>query len=526
MNLIYKQFELNFYNPKKSKVFAEKYLENAKKLNDKYHLVTGYGMVINGLDLYKGKKYLDTMMNVAKSYDKTMVTYTLLRKGQFFCVNRKLKEALQYYLLAYKNVISKNDIYLNHIKYEIAVVKSIMGKHQESLLTFLEMEKQLQNPNNIDQYVNTVYAISNTYYQLGEITNAEIYTNKGLRITRENKNYTFYQFFVSNRGKLFYKKRHYNLAIIDLENSLKTFNKINDFANFSENCFYLGKCYDKIKNSEKALFYFNKIDSVFNKNGYMFPDIINSYRVLIDESKNHKNIDKTLYYTSQLLKADSLIKQNYDFIINTTHKEYDVPELMVEKEILIAKMKTNSNIINSLFICFISIIFGLFWRYHKKRKNEITQQKELFDRYLANNELKIVKLNNEKIIEKFSNVERINEEIIENILKRLSLFEKEKHFKEDVTLDILAKKFETNTSYLSMVINKNKGCSFPSYINNLRIDLAIELLQKEKKYRNYSIKGLAYEVGFSSVQTFSRAFLAKTGVNASFFINELNNNNF
>lgn len=524
MDLIYKQFEINFYNPQKSNVFAKEYLKNAKRLKDKYHIVTGYGMIVNGLDLNKGNKYLDTMMKVAKSYDKTMVTYTFLRKGQFFCINRKLKEALQCYLLAYKNVISKNDVYLSHIKYEIAVVKSIMGKHKESLFTFLEMEKQLQNSRNIDQYVNVIFAISNAYYQLGDVVNAELYTKRGLQITRENKNYTFHQFFVSNRGKLFYKKREYGFAITDLENSLTTLDETNDFANFSENCFYLGKCYDKINNNKKAIYYFNKIDSVFNKKGYMFPDIINSYRALIDNSKNNKNIDKTLYYTSQLLKADSVIKQNYDFIIDTTHKEYDVPELMVQKEGLIAKMKTNSIIINSGFIGFALLTLLFFGWYHKKKKREMLLQKNIFNDYLLNNEFKIVKKNNGKIIEKLPNVEKLNEDIVQNILNKLDFFEMEKHFIEDVTLDYLAKKFETNTSYLSMVINKNKGCSFPSYINNLRIDFAIELLQKEKKYRNYSIKGLAYEVGFSSVQTFSRAFFAKTGVNASFFINELKNN--
>jgi YesN/AraC family two-component response regulator len=136
--------------------------------------------------------------------------------------------------------------------------------------------------------------------------------------------------------------------------------------------------------------------------------------------------------------------------------------------------------------------------------------------------LKIVQVNNEKIIEKLPATE-INEDIIESLLIKLDFFEKSRGFKEDLTLDILAKKLETNTSYMSMIINKHKGCSFPTYINSLRIDYAIELLQKEKKYSNYSIKGLAEEVGFSSAQTFSRAFLAKTGVNASFFVNELKN---
>ena len=522
MDLLYENFEKNINKPKKSKIFADTYLKNGKILKDKYHIITGYSMVVNHCNLTDGEKCLDSMMRVAKEYDKTMVTYTFLRKGQFYCVKRKLKQALANYLLAYKNIENNDDFNLAHIKYEIAIVKGIMGKRKEALVEFLSMEKQLKNSKTADQYIRTIFAISNTYFQLGKIEDSEKYTDLGLKLTKSYKKDELYYLFVSNRGKNYYKKREYDLAINDLKNSLGIIKNTNDFANYSEICYFLGKCYKETDKNKKALDYFNRIDSVFNAEGYIFPDIINSYKVLIEEARNKKDVNQTLYYTSQFLKADSVIKQNYDYIIDTTHKEYDVPELMIQKEKLIEKIKTNSLISNLFFISLTLLLLFVFWQYHKIRKKEVSKQKELFDDYLINNELKIVQVNNEKIIEKLPASE-INEDIIESLLIKLDVFEKSKGFKDDITLDVLAKKLETNTSYLSMIINKHKNCSFPSYINNLRIDLAIELLQNEKKYRLYSIKGLAYEVGFTSAQTFSRAFLTKTGVNASFFVNELKN---
>lgn len=58
-----------------------------------------------------------------------MVIFTFLWFGQFCCVNRKLKQALGNYLFAYKNIEKNDDFYLNHIRYEIAFVKGIIGKH-------------------------------------------------------------------------------------------------------------------------------------------------------------------------------------------------------------------------------------------------------------------------------------------------------------------------------------------------------------------------------------------------------------
>ncbi|OWP83357.1 hypothetical protein BWK59_10950 [Flavobacterium davisii] len=514
MDILYLRFEKNIASPRKSEPFAKSYLQKAKILKNDYHLITGYSMILSSSDLKTGEKYLDTMMQVATRYKKDMVIYTFLRKGQFYCHHRKLKEALGNYLIAYKESANQNNHYLNHIKYEIAIVKAIMGKYEDALITFHQMEKELEQTDEKEQYTQVIFSISNAYFHLGKITEAIEYTNKGLKLTKENNNIDLYQYFISNRGKNNFKKNNFKKAIIDLSTSLPTIKNTEDFANYSENCYYLGESYRKLYNKEKSIYFFKKIDSVFNNSKYIFPDIVHSYKYLIQDAKRKKDINKAIYYTNQLLKADSVVKQNYDYIIDTAHKEYDLPELVADKEILIKELEANSKNSIILYTIITLILILIFLYFYNRKKREIQKQKKLLHQFVTENNFNIK--GNKK-----SNDIEIDNEKIEGILIKLNKFEQDLEFKNEVTLDSLAKDFETNTSYLSMIINKKKGLSFPNYINNLRIELALDLLQKDKKYRNYSIKGLAIEVGFSSSQTFSRAFLSKTGVNASFFINEL-----
>ena len=76
--------------------------------------------------------------------------------------------------------------------------------------------------------------------------------------------------------------------------------------------------------------------------------------------------------------------------------------------------------------------------------------------------------------------EGISVVIIENILRQLDVFETQNKFlSKDVSLNEIAKKFETNSTYLSKVINLKKDKNFSQYINDLRINFAI----KELDYR-------------------------------------------
>jgi YesN/AraC family two-component response regulator len=108
--------------------------------------------------------------------------------------------------------------------------------------------------------------------------------------------------------------------------------------------------------------------------------------------------------------------------------------------------------------------------------------------------------------------------MIEEIAKKLEeLMQKEKIFKDsEINLNKLAKLLNTNTSYLSQVINKHFKSNFKNYINAYRIEEAQKMFT-DPKFDHYSIFGIGYEVGFKSKSSFNSAFKKITGVTPSIF---------
>jgi len=165
----------------------------------------------------------------------------------------------------------------------------------------------------------------------------------------------------------------------------------------------------------------------------------------------------------------------------------------------------------SIFI--LSLLFiAQYKRYntHKKRFNKIItnlNQKEVF----TNQETTVKKIN-------------IDEELISKILKQLAHFETNNYFlKSDISINVLAKKFSTNTKYLSNVINEYKRKRFIHYINDLRIDYILKELKNNKTLQRYTIKSISEEAGFNTAESFATAFKKRTGLKPSYFIRNIRN---
>lgn len=117
----------------------------------------------------------------------------------------------------------------------------------------------------------------------------------------------------------------------------------------------------------------------------------------------------------------------------------------------------------------------------------------------------------------------IPEEVVMDILLQLESFETSNDYlKPDIKLNSLATSFNTNTKYLSKVINTTRKKSFSQYINSLRIAYLIEKLKQDKRYTNYTVKAIATEIGFKTANAFSKAFFKETGLQPSVYIKNLN----
>ncbi|WP_288954742.1 helix-turn-helix domain-containing protein [uncultured Polaribacter sp.] len=116
----------------------------------------------------------------------------------------------------------------------------------------------------------------------------------------------------------------------------------------------------------------------------------------------------------------------------------------------------------------------------------------------------------------------ISKDIIDSVLVGLELFEKKQEYlSKKITLNLLARKLNTNANYLSKIINHYKKKSFPNYLNTLRINNIVKQLKKDQIIRKFTIKAIAQEAGFNNSDSFSKVFFKMKGVKPSDFIRNL-----
>lgn len=286
--------------------------------------------------------------------------------------------------------------------------------------------------------------------------------------------------------------------------------------------FYLGKLYWQRGNRTESLHYLNKVDSLVNQFWFITPEIREGYEYLIKDAKQNRNPKKQLYYTNQLLKADSIINADFAMLSSKIYCEYETGTLLAEKKQLEEEHH------NGLVLLYISIGIGILllllsgfsiWRSRNSRRREHEldiKYQELLERFKDSQK-------NETFGEA-SNVSSseksiYNQEIIDEVIAKLELFEKEKQFlNKNLSLLAVAKIIGSNRTHLSYVLNEHYHMTFTKYLKALRIKYITNLLLENSKYLNYSIDSLAEECGMARRQSFSAHFMEITGMRPADFI--------
>jgi AraC-like DNA-binding protein len=199
--------------------------------------------------------------------------------------------------------------------------------------------------------------------------------------------------------------------------------------------------------------------------------------------------------------------------------------------------------ITIIILCVTLIILLIFFRskqkkQHSKFKNIIrNQQKSFYDQQKLNNfieetETDFSHISVEEIIDNHEDSNRKRNESLmtseteTKLLELLDEFERGKLFNnKNMSLPFLAGELNTNTKYLSYVINQHKSADFKSYINRLRINYIVDKIINDEKYRQYKISILADECGFSSHSKFASVFKAVTDFSPSAYIKLLDSEN-
>lgn len=521
-------------NDPKAFIYINQYIKRAKSEKNYSELFQAYK---DGILYSENKKiaYADSAISAAKNSGKNdLIGDGYLSKGAIYYFNqRKFQFALEEYLKAYEYLKdSKNEFLKYQNIYHIGVVKSYLGYYDEALKIFEEciafFETKIDGDihdntvfNNTKGYLNSLHQAIICYQALGKNEEARKMLDEAERILPKTKDfYLEKSYFEKSLGVSEFKSKNYTQAIKYFDQALPELLKVNDFSWASYIYFYKGKSYEILGNQDLEVNNYKKVDSIFNKNKFILPELRSNYEELIEYYRKNGNHKEELYYTNQLLKVDSVIASDFKHLSTRIYKEYDTKMLMETKENL---EKTNSYSKLLLFIC-LAIIAALgvimFYRIRKQKNIQKNYDDLLIKLEEKNNQQETVSIPIKTEVTDSSDKNiKFDNSIVEKLLNDIQTFENNQGYLEQgLTLKKLAEQFKTNTSYLSQVINEYKGSNFNTYINALRINYATQKIYQDKEWRKYSIEHIASAAGFSNRQSFSNIFLEQNGIRPADFI--------
>lgn len=490
-------------------------LQQAKATNNWIQIADSYRVIMYKAGTKDLMKYADSLLWATHHTNQNdYIGKAYHTKGILYYNQKELKKALDNYLLADQYLVkTKNNYAIHKVKYSIAHTKYYLGFYHEAIALLKECMDYFEEENDL-AFLNTLYSLGLCYNKIGDYNKTTYYNNLGLKTGKEYQNNTMAPYFQHSEGVNSYHKKEYSKAINQLNQVLPFLKQKNDFANETVAYFYLGKSYWKLNNKSKAINYCIKVDQAFAKYQYIRPDLRENYELLINYYRQQNNTQKQLKYINMLLKVDSTLSHNYKYLSGKIHKEYDTKKLIAAKE-EIQKSLNTSRKIGTTIISVLVLSMAVLYQQHLKNKKRMKLKFEAFMRN-SENKTKPVGIDTEKM------ELDINPELLKNILINLEKFEKNhKYLEKDMTMVKLAPALKTNPKYAAKVILKYRGKKSIDYITDLKIDYIINLLKTENKYRNYTNKALAEEVGFNSTQKFTKAFKQKTEMSPTFFIQQL-----
>ncbi|WP_353097475.1 AraC family transcriptional regulator [Empedobacter brevis] len=442
-----------------------------------------------------------------------------------------------------KSLMLSATLFQQSSEYSKAVAYAIRAK---------EIAERVANPiqtTKINGFLATQYRILKLYSQSNlylktAVSEAEKISNTEVKETflgmlmQEN---AYYQIDLKNYGK----------AIYYIKQSGKYFKKEHPNYNhfIGTNLQLLGDCYYQLNDFDRSLIHYKKALPYVEEhpNNHTKALVYNGIALCHIEKNNateaekymtlaEKNSEKSEYLALQeefyktyekyyklknKPKEVVAVKEKIDTItgIINHHRNLFInheQKKLKSENIILTKEKNTSNYLIGI-ILFLFFLFTLIaYLYIKTIRQKIKRLQIDYHQFILNMNIPLKgKL--------FSNRETdINPETEKKILKRLEHFERSTLYnKNNMSLASLSIYCQTNTKYLSQVINSHKNKNFTNYINQLRIHYIITELQNNPSYRKYKIAALSEMTGFSSPSKFTEAFKKETNITAVLYIKNL-----
>lgn len=456
-------------------------------------------------------------------------------------------------------------------KYYLSVVYAYAGKYQESIELLTENLDYYIAINDTAAQIVVLNNAAQTNQDLNQPTQTEYFFKRAETLAIESGDLENQLLIYSNMGVFYKTQQNYELARAYYEKGLTISLQRNDLSATAQNMFNIGNIYYEEGNYREAVTYYNESLEIVEELNYEYP------KALIYMMKGAVSIDLGFYdeanqYLMQAKKINSLINDLesslflYDKLstLKQLTGDYQAAFEYLSNIVDLKDQKFASASLDSLNQAVIK--FQLNEEMLRLENTAIEYEKLIQQRVfgialilLLGIGLSItLVLNNRKkaLIEKlFSNykTERQAESDTQtkgkkslispsnnssnNVFEKLFFINKSKGsipsehqdlfnqigtvvleeelFRDtELTLVKLAKRVNSNTTYVSEAINSNLGMRFNSFLNRIRIHEAQKIMLEQDE----PIDRVMRMSGYRNRSTFYRAFQAETGLTPREFI--------
>lgn len=438
----------------------------------------------------EGDSFLNTENNTA--FSQLFMNYSIAEQYQNLDLYRQSENSIDKILAKEINNKNPNNTITIAKLYQLQALNfAVTKKISEAEIAFKKSSQLLKNVNNESQIIKTENELflASLLIKKNKITEAKLKIETILQ-NYSGKDFYYLEAFANEKmSRIYFLQKDYEKSLDYLNIALSKIENSNYLPLKSKIYELMSKNYSVLQDSEK----YRKYDKLFSEtNTKLESNKKDGIRYLIKFIETQEN--NNLNYFQQAEKSKNLFLIGFCILGIVGLSLYYFNQVKSAKDLqkqldFVAKLKDIENV-----------------------KQKSTTTSPIFQNIIITDETE--KSDKKTVV--------ISKEKEEDILKKLEELEQSDRFlNKNMSLSILAGQLDTNTKYLTEVINTMKGKNFNAYINELRINHIAYLLKNNPEFLQYKVSYLADFSGFSSHGAFTTIFKSVTGMSPNTYIQQI-----
>src|SRR5690606_12565445 len=290
----------------------------------------------------------------------------LNRSTVFYYDYRDFKNALDYAIESEAFNEEINNLYnLNAVRIDIGNIYHHTRHYTKAITYFTQAKnyyKTKKDYNHLRGYINTLYNLGGTYWQLKDIdklatTIKESQQAVGLLKPKDKQLEIAYLEYIN--GGLAFLQKDYARAHNFFKKALPTIQQNGDFTNEHVIYLYLGKIAWQQNQRAEAMVYFTKIDTLFKEKKFLNYELRETYDYLIAYYNETNQPQLQLNATNSLMALNQQFEKEQQSITSILHQDLESKKITSQWQKLVSKYNLWISVIGGAFLI---IAAYLFWK--------------------------------------------------------------------------------------------------------------------------------------------------------------------